>query len=188
MDFERIKEENNRKVEHLQIQKPDSASANLNNTLEFAQKVDEKTISHGSFNSDQNETKEAFAESNLIDDDDTSRLKEKQLFTCDQCSDNERFQSHENLMNHIKSVHEKVEESYDCSQCCKSFRKLKYLKAHVKGVHGKSRLLNVTNVIHHLANILNCLNIKRLFMDNLKHTNVIPVTKRFLSNIYLEIM
>ena len=141
MVFERIKEENNRKVEHLQIQKPNSASLNLNNKLEFAQKVDEKTISHDSFNSDQNERKEAFADSNLIDDD-TSRLKEQQLFTCDKCSNNERFQSHEILMNHVKSVHEKVEKPYDCSRCSKSFRKLRNLKAHVKGVHEKSKTFN----------------------------------------------
>ena len=119
MVFERIKEENIRKVEHLQIQTFDSDSVNLNNKLEFAQKVEVKTISHGSFNSEQNERQEAFADSNLIDDDDTPRLKEQQVFTCDQCSNNERFQSHDNLMNHVKSVHEKVEKTYDCSRCSK---------------------------------------------------------------------
>ena len=43
MVFERIKEENIRKVEYLQSQEPDYASVNLNNKLEFAQKVEVKT-------------------------------------------------------------------------------------------------------------------------------------------------
>ena len=47
MVFERIKEENIRKVEYLQSQEADYASVNLNNKLEFAQKVEVKTISHG---------------------------------------------------------------------------------------------------------------------------------------------